>query len=95
MCVRVFVRSSWLLGAYILSQICSVVSGVFTGTALPNCQFMAADIKECQSKGKIITLSVGGATGAASFASDSEATAFVSHPSFVSYRQVLMLAPPG
>ncbi|KAG6856443.1 hypothetical protein H0H87_004408 [Tephrocybe sp. NHM501043] len=51
-------------------------SGVFAGTSLANCQFLAADIKACQAKGKVITLSLGGATGAASFSSDSQAETF-------------------
>jgi len=37
---------------------------------------MAADIKACQAKGKIITISLGGATGAASFTSDAQAQTF-------------------
>lgn len=73
-----FADSPWLLWAYILSKICSVNSGVFPGTSLPNCQFLASDISACQAKGKIITLSLGGATGLASFTSDDDATAFVS-----------------
>ncbi|KAJ3565156.1 hypothetical protein NP233_g7822 [Leucocoprinus birnbaumii] len=58
------------------ANICSANTGVFPGTSLANCQFMAADIKACQAKGKIITLSLGGATGAASFTSDAQAQAF-------------------
>ena len=42
----------------------------------PNCQFLASQIEACQAKGKIVTLSFGGATGAASFSSASEATTF-------------------
>ncbi|PIL27020.1 hypothetical protein GSI_10159 [Ganoderma sinense ZZ0214-1] len=60
-----------------LSNICNVVdSGVFPGTNLPNCTFLAKDIKTCQSKGKIVTLSLGGATGAAGFSSAGQASAF-------------------
>ncbi|KAJ7594056.1 glycoside hydrolase [Mycena floridula] len=51
-------------------------SAVFSGTSLANCQFMAADIQACQAKGKIVTISLGGATGAASFASDAQAETF-------------------
>ncbi|TFK70302.1 glycoside hydrolase [Pluteus cervinus] len=54
----------------------STASGVFPGTSLANCQFLAADIKACQARGKLVTLSLGGATGAASFSSDAQATAF-------------------
>ncbi|PFH47073.1 carbohydrate-binding module family 5 protein [Amanita thiersii Skay4041] len=58
------------------SNTCSSETGVFPGTNLANCQSMAADIKACQSKGKIITLSLGGATGAATFSSDAQAETF-------------------
>jgi len=57
-------------------KICSSESGDFPGTNLANCQFMAADIKACQAKGKIVTLSIGGATSTAAFSSDAQATAF-------------------
>ncbi|KIM48366.1 carbohydrate-binding module family 5 protein [Hebeloma cylindrosporum] len=48
----------------------------FPGTALPNCSFLASDIRACQAKGKVVTLSLGGATGAVGFQSDSQATTF-------------------
>ncbi|KAF4622900.1 hypothetical protein D9613_001656 [Agrocybe pediades] len=51
-------------------------NAVFPGTQLPNCAFLAADIQACQAKGKIITLSLGGATGAVGFQSSDQATAF-------------------
>ncbi|KAF5383765.1 hypothetical protein D9615_003771 [Tricholomella constricta] len=50
--------------------------GVFPGTSLAQCQFLAADIKACQARGKIVTLSLGGATGAATFSSDAQAQTF-------------------
>ena len=49
---------------------------VFSGSQLPNCQFLASAIETCQSKGKIVTISLGGATGAAGFSSESQATSF-------------------
>ena len=49
---------------------------MFAGTQLPNCQFLASAIQTCQSKGKIVTLSLGGATGAAGFTSDAQASQF-------------------
>ncbi|PFH52902.1 carbohydrate-binding module family 5 protein [Amanita thiersii Skay4041] len=58
------------------ANICSSNSGVFPGTNLANCQFMAADIQACQARGKIVTLSLGGATGAATFSSDAQAQTF-------------------
>ncbi|OSC97688.1 carbohydrate-binding module family 5 protein [Trametes coccinea BRFM310] len=51
-------------------------NGVFPGTSLPNCTFLASAIEYCQSRGKIVTISLGGATGAASFTSAAQATAF-------------------
>ncbi|OSC97704.1 glycoside hydrolase family 18 protein [Trametes coccinea BRFM310] len=50
--------------------------GTFSGTDLANCTIMAADIKECQAAGKLITLSLGGATGEVGFSSDSQAEGF-------------------
>ncbi|TFY55037.1 hypothetical protein EVG20_g9469 [Dentipellis fragilis] len=49
---------------------------VFPGTALANCGFMASQIAACQAKGKIVTLSLGGATGQVGFSSDSAAKSF-------------------
>ncbi|KAI0346297.1 glycoside hydrolase [Trametopsis cervina] len=60
-----------------LANICSASSDpVFPGSQLPECGFLASAIQTCQSKGKIVTISLGGATGAAGFSSDSQATAF-------------------
>ena len=43
---------------------------------MPNCQFLAEDIKTCQKNGKLVTISLGGATGSASFTSADQASAF-------------------
>jgi hypothetical protein len=43
---------------------------------LANCQFLAAGIQGCQAAGKIVTLSLGGASGAATFSSDAQGKAF-------------------
>ncbi|KAI0275109.1 class III chitinase, partial [Gloeopeniophorella convolvens] len=51
-------------------------NATFPGTALPNCQSLASDIQFCQSKGKIVTLSLGGAGGGVGFTSDSQAQTF-------------------
>ena len=60
-----------------LSSTCSsATNGAFPGTSLANCQFMANDIKTCQANGKIVTLSLGGATGALGFSSDAQAVTF-------------------
>ncbi|KAF5311765.1 hypothetical protein D9619_003381 [Psilocybe cf. subviscida] len=48
----------------------------FSGSTLPNCASIANDIQTCQAKGKIVTLSLGGATGAVGFSSDDQASSF-------------------
>ncbi|EAU93428.2 class III chitinase [Coprinopsis cinerea okayama7 len=60
-----------------LANICNAVdNSTFPGTQLPDCSALASDIASCQSKGKIVTLSLGGATGAVGFESDSQAVSF-------------------
>ncbi|KAJ7706770.1 glycoside hydrolase superfamily [Mycena rosella] len=49
---------------------------VFPGTGLANCQFLAAGIEGCQAAGKIVTISIGGASGAAVFSSNAQGVAF-------------------
>ena len=51
-------------------------NSTFPGTGLANCQKIAGDIKACQAKGKLVTLSLGGATGAVSFSGDDQAQTF-------------------
>ncbi|EEB93590.1 hypothetical protein MPER_07725, partial [Moniliophthora perniciosa FA553] len=51
-------------------------NSTFPGTNMPRCGNLAGDIKACQAKGKIVTLSLGGATGAVGFSSDDQATGF-------------------
>ncbi|KAM5539271.1 hypothetical protein V8D89_007144 [Ganoderma adspersum] len=51
-------------------------NSVFKGTALAKCDDIGEDIKTCQKAGKIVTLSLGGATGAVGFSSDAEAQTF-------------------
>ncbi|KAF8632283.1 hypothetical protein AX15_002019 [Amanita polypyramis BW_CC] len=58
------------------ANICNSLTGVFPGTNLANCRFMASDIKACQTKGKIVTISLGGASGAATFNSNAQGQAF-------------------
>ncbi|OSX67814.1 carbohydrate-binding module family 5 protein [Postia placenta MAD-698-R-SB12] len=48
----------------------------FSGTELLNCSFLASDIEYCQSQGKIVTISLGGAGGGVGFSNDSEAQSF-------------------
>ena len=58
----------------IFLQICNQWDDpVFPGTQLANCSFMASQIKACQANGKIVTLSLGGATGQVGFSQDSAA----------------------
>ncbi|VDC03044.1 unnamed protein product [Peniophora sp. CBMAI 1063] len=45
----------------------------FPGTDLADCSFMASQIEACQAKGKIVTLSLGGATGQVGFSDASAA----------------------
>ncbi|OAX37590.1 glycoside hydrolase family 18 protein [Rhizopogon vinicolor AM-OR11-026] len=49
---------------------------VFPGTNLPNCSFLASDIEACQAAGKIVTISLGGATGSNGFTNDTQAAAY-------------------
>ncbi|CAO3587987.1 unnamed protein product [Absidia cylindrospora] len=48
----------------------------FDGTQLLHCPNIGKDIKTCQSKGKKIILSLGGASGSYGFSSDAQATTF-------------------
>jgi chitinase len=58
-------------------QICNAeTNSVFPGTSLPDCSFLASDIQECQAKGKIVTLSIGGADSVVGFVSNSQAKQF-------------------
>ncbi|KAI0757303.1 class III chitinase [Daedaleopsis nitida] len=50
-------------------------NATFAGTDLANCASLATDIKTCQSKGKILTLSIGGGGASVHFESDSDAEA--------------------
>ncbi|KAH7102314.1 glycoside hydrolase [Auriculariales sp. MPI-PUGE-AT-0066] len=65
------------LPALDLSNICaSYNTAVFPNTSLPDCGFLAADIEACQARGKIVTLSLGGASASTDFKSNSEAEDF-------------------
>ncbi|KAI0762673.1 class III chitinase [Fomes fomentarius] len=59
-----------------LANICNAKdNATFPGTGLVNCAPLATDIKTCQSKGKILTLSLGGGGASVGFQSDSDAQA--------------------
>ena len=49
---------------------------VFSGSQLPNCQFLASAIETCQSKGKLVTISLGGGGSTPDFTSDAQAEQF-------------------
>nr|VWO97697.1 Alcohol dehydrogenase 1 [Ganoderma boninense] len=51
-------------------------NSVFKGTSLAKCDDIGTDIKTCQQAGKIVTLSLGGATGLVGFTSDAQAETF-------------------
>ncbi|KAJ6627271.1 glycoside hydrolase, partial [Mycena sp. CBHHK59/15] len=51
-------------------------NATFPGTALPDCSKLATDITTCQSKGKLVTLSLGGAGGSVGFTSDAQGITF-------------------
>ncbi|KIL65608.1 carbohydrate-binding module family 5 protein [Amanita muscaria Koide BX008] len=60
-----------------IANICNPTdNATFPGTSLLNCAALAYDIQYCQSKGKIITISLGGATGSVGFSSDAQAQQF-------------------
>ncbi|KAL1738842.1 glycoside hydrolase superfamily, partial [Schizophyllum fasciatum] len=54
----------------------NVDNATFPGTKLPSCTALADDIQYCQSKGKLVTVSLGGATGSVGFESDDQASTF-------------------
>jgi hypothetical protein len=60
-----------------LANICNNVdNATFPGSQLPNCAVLASDITTCQAKGKIVTISLGGAGGGVGFTSDAQASGF-------------------
>ncbi|KAF8072097.1 glycoside hydrolase family 18 protein [Lyophyllum atratum] len=60
-----------------LANTCNSNNGnVFPGTRLAMCPSLTDDIKACQARGKIVTISIGGATGVAGFDSDAQARTF-------------------
>ncbi|KIJ54039.1 carbohydrate-binding module family 5 protein [Sphaerobolus stellatus SS14] len=60
-----------------LANTCNNVdNATFPGSELPNCQVLATDIQACQAKGKVVTISLGGAGGGVGFNSDAQAQSF-------------------
>ena len=80
-------------------QTCNfTASATFLGTAMQDCSVLASHIKTCQSNGNIITLSLGGATGAVWFTSCSDAVCSSSLNSYLvvslsSVPQISFLVP--
>ncbi|KAG0340586.1 Chitinase 1 [Podila humilis] len=73
--LHVFNSASRGLPRIDLSNQCSP-SSTFPGTSLLHCPDTGTGVKMCQSKGKAIILSLGGASGAYGFADDAEARDF-------------------
>ncbi|KAF9229579.1 glycoside hydrolase [Gyrodon lividus] len=60
-----------------LANTCNPTDNVtFLGTDLVNCSSLASDIEYCQSQGKIVTISLGGAGGSIGFTDDIQAQTF-------------------
>lgn len=58
-------------------QVCNRLNnGTFPGTSPLKCKTLSSDIKSCQAKGKLVTLSLGGAVGNVSFTGDDQAKDF-------------------
>ncbi len=57
-------------------KICSQGGKEFPNSDLADCSFLASDIKQCQAKGKMITISLGGATAKVGFNSAGQAQDF-------------------
>lgn len=57
-------------------QICSQGGKEFPNSDLADCSFLASDIKQCQAKGKVVTISLGGATAKVGFANAAQANDF-------------------
>ncbi|KAJ7596691.1 glycoside hydrolase family 18 protein [Mycena floridula] len=74
--VNVFFSTGGLPSMNLANTCNNVDNATFPGTALPNCAALAADIATCQAKGKLITISLGGATGGVGFSSDAQGTTF-------------------
>ncbi|KAI9503193.1 glycoside hydrolase superfamily, partial [Coemansia spiralis] len=60
----------------VLLNFANACETTFDGSTLLHCPTMAADIQYCQSQGKAVLLSMGGASGAYGFSSDSDGTQF-------------------
>ncbi|KZV72987.1 carbohydrate-binding module family 5 protein [Peniophora sp. CONT] len=60
-----------------LANICNINDDpVFAGTQMPDCTFLAPDIKGCQAAGKALTMSLGGASGGVVLSSNDQAETF-------------------
>ncbi|KAG0242527.1 Chitinase 1 [Mortierella sp. GBA43] len=73
--LHVFNGASRQLPRMDLSNQCDP-SSVFPGTSLLHCSQTGYGVKQCQSKGKAVLLSLGGAAGAYGFSNEAEAKDF-------------------
>ncbi|KAI8318009.1 glycoside hydrolase, partial [Martensiomyces pterosporus] len=60
----------------ILLNFANACETTFPGSTLLHCPTIASDIKYCQSRGKAVILSMGGASGAYGFSSDAQGAEF-------------------
>ncbi|KAJ1880549.1 Chitinase 1, partial [Kickxella alabastrina] len=60
----------------VMLNFANACESTFPGSSLLHCPQIAEDIKYCQSKGKIVILSMGGASGSYGFSSDAQAKDF-------------------
>lgn len=68
--------SSFSADGKITLNVAGACETTFPGSSLLHCPNIAQDIKTCQSQGKKVLLSLGGAAGTYGFSSDSDGTAF-------------------
>ncbi|KAJ2659586.1 Chitinase 2 [Coemansia sp. RSA 1200] len=60
----------------ILLNFANACETTFDGSSLLHCPNIAKDIKYCQSQGKVVVISMGGASGAYGFLDDADASSF-------------------
>jgi len=61
----------------VVKQTCNPTdNGTFPSSGLADCSALAQDIATCQARGKILTISIGGATGSVGFNGASQAVEF-------------------
>ena len=71
-----YLHGDCYLKVFIVRKICSQGGRQFPNSDLADCSFLASDIKQCQANGKLITISLGGATAKVGFGSAGQAEDF-------------------